>query len=76
MGVDDAGHHKLACAVDDARVCGSVEILPDAGNLAVANQHICIRKRAARDGEYGRVANQRLLRCLTLCVDCTASACR
>ena len=40
MAVDDAGHHVLAGAVDDARVRGSVEVFSDAGDLAVAQKHV------------------------------------
>ncbi len=60
MAVDDAGHDVLAGAVDDARVGGSVQVLADRGDLAVAQQHVGVLKRAPRDGEHGRVADQRL----------------
>lgn len=66
MAVDDAGHDKLAGAVDDARVGGSVEVLSDTCNLAVAQQHVRVLQRAARDGEHGGVADERLLRRLSL----------
>ncbi len=38
VAVDDAGHDVLASAIDDARARRSVEVLSDAGDLAVANQ--------------------------------------
>ena len=66
MGVDDAGHHKLASAVDDARIRGRVEILSDAGNLAVSQKHVCVFERTARDGEHRCVANKRFRRGLSL----------
>ena len=50
MRIDNARHHKLARAVDDARVRGSIEILSDAGNLAVTEEHVGVLERATRDG--------------------------
>lgn len=66
MGVDDAGHYELACAVDDARIRGGVEILSDACDLAVTQKHVCVFERTARDGEHRRVANERFRRRLSL----------
>src|ERR1043165_2396884 len=63
MAVDDARHDVLAGAVDDARVCGCVETLSDGRDLAVAQKHVCVLERAARDGQDCGVADQRLGRC-------------
>src|SRR5690349_18703256 len=70
MAVDDAGHDELARAVDDARVGRSVKVLSDACNLAVAQKHVGVFQRAARDGEHRRIADERLLRRLFLRARC------
>ena len=59
MAVDDARHDVFAGAVDYARVRRGVEILADSRNLAVAQKHVGVLQRAVRDGEHGRVANER-----------------
>ena len=49
-----------------ARVCGRVEVLADGGDLAVAQKHVGVLKRAVRDGEHSRIADQRFRRCWPL----------
>jgi len=62
VAVDDAGQDVLAGTIDYARICRGVEILADGRDLAIAHEHVGVLQRAVRDGDHGRVANERFRR--------------
>src|SRR6185369_15497219 len=66
MAVDDARHNILAGAIDYARVWRRVEIFADRRDFAVAQKHVSVLQRTARDREHCGVADQRLGRRLFL----------
>ena len=58
VGVDDAGRHELAGAVDDLRAGRHLHIGADRRNLAVAQHDGAVLNRAAGGGDDGRVPDR------------------
>src|SRR5262249_23215917 len=56
--VDDAGHYILSGGIDNASIRGSVQILADGGDLAIAYQHVGVLKHTFSDREHSGVTNE------------------
>ena len=66
VAINNAGHHVLTRRVNHARVRRCFQIFADGCDLAFAQQNVRVLQCAVRDGQNSRIANQSLLRLMSL----------